>query len=108
MISIHRQLPYHRFLFIAGLLYLVIEVVTEELGLVLDFLADNGSLRDAAAFNESCKTDELAELAAQVELVTFGSYKKNVARAGIKNLQKRGNINVVQCQYLTHGQSSFQ
>ena len=90
-------------LLVAGIL---VKIEAEQLGFVLDVVAHNGSFGNRAAFNQLGQTNELAELALQIQTIALIRHKKNIAGALIQNLQKIGYINVVE-RNCSHSQSSF-
>jgi len=74
----------------------LVELVANQNAFVVDAVADQGSVADDAAIDELGKTDELAELALEVELVAFLGYKVNIAFAGVDKLEKIVDINVAE------------
>ena len=66
----------------------LVELVLDKNLLILDVVADQSRVGDDAAFDELLKTDQLAELALQVELVALVCYQVNVALAFVNDRKK--------------------
>ena len=66
----------------------LVELVLDKNLLILDVVADQSRVGDDAAFDELLKTNQLAELALQVELVALVCYQVNVALAFVNDRKK--------------------
>lgn len=63
----------------------LVELILDQNLLVLDVVADQGGVGDDAALDELLKTDQLAELALEVELVALIGYKIDIALAFVND-----------------------
>ena len=80
----------------------LVQLVTNQNGFVLDAVADERSVVDDAALDETGQTDKLAELALEVELVALTGDQIDVSLAGIDQLKEIINVDVAQRPYCTH------
>ena len=62
-----------------------VELILDKNLLILDIVADQSGVGNDAALDKLLKTDQLAKLALEVELVAFVRYQINVALAFINN-----------------------
>lgn len=63
----------------------LVELILYKNLLVLDVVTDQSRVGDDAAFDELLKTDQLAELALEIELVALIGYQINVALAFVND-----------------------
>ena len=69
---------------LSGMLGVSEHIQPEQTALVDRIVAHDERLGDLAALDQSCQTDQLAELAFQVELVALVGNQINVALASVK------------------------
>ena len=62
-----------------------VELILDKNLLILDIVADQSGVGNDAALDKLLKTDQLAKLALEVELVAFVRYQINVALAFLNN-----------------------
>jgi len=70
----------------------LVEFVLDKNLLVLDVVASQSCVGDDAAFDELLETDQLTELALEVELVALVCYQINVALAFVNDCKKFINV----------------
>lgn len=83
------------------LCFLTEHIETEELGLILGVLTFEVSVGDLAAFDDLCETDQLAELALEVETVALIGYQKYITLTGVDHSEKFFYINIMKI-YISH------
>ena len=77
-------------------------VEPEQLAFVILVIAEDTRLCNLAAFDQLGKTEQPAELRFQIEPVALVRHKINVALAGIKYIEERRDIKVVQVHDWCH------
>ena len=80
----------------------LVKLIAHQNAFVLDAVADEVSVVDDAALDEAGQTNQLAELALEVELVALAGDQIDVSLAGIDKLKEIINVDVAQRPYCTH------
>ena len=80
----------------------LVELVAHQNAFILDAVADQMSVVDDAALDETGQTYQLAQLALEVELVALAGDQIDVAFAGVDELKEIINVDIAQRPYCTH------
>lgn len=85
--------------------FVLVKVKAEQLGFIRFIIADHKGFCDLSAFDQRRKTDELTQLAFQVQLITVARHQIHIALAAIQYRQEARNIDVVKFDHLGHQSS---
>jgi len=80
----------------------LVELILDKDFLVLNIVADESSVRDNAALDELLQTNELTELALEIELVAIIGNQIDIALALVNDSEEFINVNIAKRPYCTH------
>jgi len=81
---------------------IAVQVKAEQQRFVFRVFANHESFRNFAALNQAGQPDQLAQLAAQIEMIALPGDQKNITLALIQLGYKRLDIDVMQCERIVH------